>query len=151
LNNTYTLFGTSDIGHSFSEMESGYLPWENMQWYVDHSPLTYAKEIETPLLIIHSENDLRCLMEQAEQLFIALKNSAKTSASCAFPMRITSCHAAGARATAWSALGLFSTGSTSIFEGRPFFARRLYIDSPRGDNSPHLLGATRPCSTCHLI
>ncbi|HEX2277596.1 MAG TPA: S9 family peptidase, partial [Candidatus Tectomicrobia bacterium] len=52
VNNTYTLFGTSDIGHSFSEAQSGYLPWENMQWYVDHSPLTYAKDIATPLLII---------------------------------------------------------------------------------------------------
>ena len=43
VNNTYTLFGTSDIGHSFSEAQSGYLPWENMQWYIEHSPLTYAR------------------------------------------------------------------------------------------------------------
>jgi dipeptidyl aminopeptidase/acylaminoacyl peptidase len=85
VNNTYTLFGTSDIGHSFSEMESGYLPWENMQWYIDHSPLTYAKDIETPLLIIHSENDLRCLMEQAEQLFIALKKQRKDVRFVRFP------------------------------------------------------------------
>jgi dipeptidyl aminopeptidase/acylaminoacyl peptidase len=73
VNNTYTLFGTSDIGHSFSEAQSGYLPWENMAWYIEHSPLTYAKDITTPLLIMHSENDLRCPMEQAEQLFVALK------------------------------------------------------------------------------
>ncbi len=85
VNNTYTLFGTSDIGHSFSEMESGYLPWENMQWYIDHSPLTYAKDIQTPLLIIHSENDLRCLMEQAEQLFIALKRQRKEVRFVRFP------------------------------------------------------------------
>ncbi|WP_089720006.1 S9 family peptidase [Candidatus Entotheonella palauensis] len=85
INNTYTLFGTSDIGHSFSEMESGHLPWDNMQWYIDHSPLTYAKDIETPLLIIHSENDLRCLMEQAEQLFIALKKQRKDVRFVRFP------------------------------------------------------------------
>jgi dipeptidyl aminopeptidase/acylaminoacyl peptidase len=85
VNNTYTLFGTSDIGHSFSEMESGYLPWENMQWYMDHSPLTYAKDMDTPLLIIHSENDLRCLMEQAEQLFIALKKQRKDVRFVRFP------------------------------------------------------------------
>ena len=85
VNNTYTLFGTSDIGHSFSEMESGYLPWENMQWYIEHSPLTYAKDIITPLLIIHSENDLRCLMEQAEQLFIALKKQRKDVRFVRFP------------------------------------------------------------------
>jgi dipeptidyl aminopeptidase/acylaminoacyl peptidase len=85
VNNTYTLFGTSDIGHSFSEAESGYLPWENMQWYIDHSPLTYAKDIATPLLIMHSETDLRCPMEQAEQLFVALKKQRKEVVFVRFP------------------------------------------------------------------
>jgi dipeptidyl aminopeptidase/acylaminoacyl peptidase len=85
VNNTYTLFGTSDIGHSFSEAQSGYLPWENMQWYVDHSPLTYAMDIATPLLIIHSESDLRCPMEQAEQLFVALKKQRKEVVLVRFP------------------------------------------------------------------
>ncbi len=73
VNNTFTLFGTSDIGHSFAEAQSGHLPWENLQWYIDHSPITYVERITTPLLIIHSEDDLRCRMEQAEQLFVALK------------------------------------------------------------------------------
>jgi dipeptidyl aminopeptidase/acylaminoacyl peptidase len=56
-----------------------------MQWYVDHSPLTYAKEIHTPLLIIHSEDDLRCQIEQAEQLFIALKKQRKEVQFVRFP------------------------------------------------------------------
>jgi len=85
VNNTYTLFGTSDIGHSFSEAQSGYLPWENMQWYIDHSPLTYARDIATPLLIMHSESDLRCPMEQAEQLFVALKKQRKPVVFVRFP------------------------------------------------------------------
>ena len=37
------------------------------------SPWTYAKQIETPLLILHSEQDLRCNIEQAEQLFTTLR------------------------------------------------------------------------------
>jgi dipeptidyl aminopeptidase/acylaminoacyl peptidase len=85
VNNTYTLFGTSDIGHSFSEAQSGYLPWDNMQWYIDHSPLTYAKDISTPLLIMHSESDLRCPIEQAEQLFVALKKQRKPVVFVRFP------------------------------------------------------------------
>ncbi|MGE0544815.1 MAG: prolyl oligopeptidase family serine peptidase [Dehalococcoidia bacterium] len=72
VNNTYTLFGTSDIGSFFSETHAGALPWEDMQWYIDRSPLTYARNITTPLLIMHAENDLRCPMEQAEQLFTVL-------------------------------------------------------------------------------
>ena len=34
---------------------------------------TYAEKITTPLLILHSENDLRCPIEQAEHLFTILR------------------------------------------------------------------------------
>jgi len=37
------------------------------------SPIKYVQNIKVPLLIIHSEQDLRCPIEQAEQLFAALK------------------------------------------------------------------------------
>lgn len=73
VNSVSTLFGTSDIGVSFLETQSGALPWENLQWYSEHSPLTYAQHITTPLLILHAEDDLRCPIEQAEQLFAVLK------------------------------------------------------------------------------
>jgi dipeptidyl aminopeptidase/acylaminoacyl peptidase len=85
VNNIYTLFGTSDIGHTFSEAESGYLPWDNLQWYIERSPLTYAEDITTPLLILHAENDLRCAIEQAEQLFVALKKQGKDVLFVRFP------------------------------------------------------------------
>jgi dipeptidyl aminopeptidase/acylaminoacyl peptidase len=85
VNNVYTLFGTSDIGASFLEAQSGALPWDNMQWYIDHSPLTYAKNITTPLLIMHAEDDLRCVIEQAEQLFAALKRLRKEVLFVRFP------------------------------------------------------------------
>jgi dipeptidyl aminopeptidase/acylaminoacyl peptidase len=85
VNNPYTLFGTSDIGHLFSEAESGALPWEKMQWYIDHAPLTYTPNITTPLLILHAEDDLRCLMEQAEQLYTALKKQRKEVMLVRFP------------------------------------------------------------------
>jgi dipeptidyl aminopeptidase/acylaminoacyl peptidase len=85
VNNVYSLFGTSDIGHAFGEAESGYLPWDNLQWYLERSPLTYAQHITTPLLILHAEDDLRCLMEQAEQLFVALKKQRKEVVFVRFP------------------------------------------------------------------
>ncbi len=85
VNNVHTLFGTSDIGHSFSEAQSGYLPWENPAWYVEHSPITYVKEIATPLLIIHSEDDLRCPISEGEQLFVALKKQRKEVRFIRFP------------------------------------------------------------------
>ena len=85
VNNVHTLFGTSDIGHSFAEAQSGYLPWDNLEWYLERSPLTYAGDITTPLLILHAENDLRCPIEQAEQLFVALKKQRKEVRFVRFP------------------------------------------------------------------
>jgi dipeptidyl aminopeptidase/acylaminoacyl peptidase len=86
VNDYDSMFGTSDIGHYFQEWESGgRTPWDHPDWYRGRSPLTYAKNITTPLLIIHSEDDLRCPMEQAEQLFTALKKFRKEVVFVRFP------------------------------------------------------------------
>lgn len=46
-----TMFGTSDIGHWFNLVEGGGdLPWDNPARWVERSPITYAKDIHTPLL-----------------------------------------------------------------------------------------------------
>jgi dipeptidyl aminopeptidase/acylaminoacyl peptidase len=37
------------------------------------SPLHHVKNVNTPLLIIHSDEDHRCPISQAEELFTALK------------------------------------------------------------------------------
>jgi dipeptidyl aminopeptidase/acylaminoacyl peptidase len=85
VNNVYTLFGTSDIGSTFSETQAGVQPWEDMDWFVRHSPLTYANSMHTPLLILHSENDLRCPIEQAEELFVVLKKLRREVLFVRFP------------------------------------------------------------------
>jgi len=66
------LFGCSDIGFSVRHVFGAY-PWEDHAGYRRQSPLTYAPAIRTPLLIIHSEGDLRCSIGQAETLFVTLK------------------------------------------------------------------------------
>jgi len=86
VNCQYTMFGTSDIGASFNVVElGGPMPWEDMARYIERSPLTYAKDIVTPLLIIHSEDDLRCPIEQGEQLFVALKKLRREVRFVRFP------------------------------------------------------------------
>jgi dipeptidyl aminopeptidase/acylaminoacyl peptidase len=86
LNTHVSMVGTSDIGHCFVDAHSGRPPvWEEPTWYVERSPLTYARQIQTPLLIIHSEDDLRCPMEQAEQLFVALRRQQKEVVLVRFP------------------------------------------------------------------
>ncbi|MCP4567039.1 MAG: S9 family peptidase [FCB group bacterium] len=79
-----TFNGTSDVGFDLKREFAGF-PWANPETYEKCSPLTYVKNIKTPLLIIHSEQDLRCSIEQAEQLFVTLKLMKKTVEFVRFP------------------------------------------------------------------
>ena len=45
----------------------------NWKKHMAHSPLTFVKNVKTPTMIIHSEQDLRVPMSEAEQWFVALK------------------------------------------------------------------------------
>jgi dipeptidyl aminopeptidase/acylaminoacyl peptidase len=49
------------------------------------SPLAYAGNITTPLLIIHSDGDLRCPAGQGEELFAALRLQRKTVEYVRYP------------------------------------------------------------------
>lgn len=66
-------FGSCDFGWTFADDELETVPWEDLDRFMQRSPIRWVKHIRTPLLIIHSEQDLRCNIEQAEQLFTALK------------------------------------------------------------------------------
>lgn len=79
-----SFFGSSDVGYEFHHEFEGH-PWENRSGYRRQSPLTYAENIHTPLLIIHSENDMRCNIEQAENLFATLKVLGRTTEFIRFP------------------------------------------------------------------
>ena len=70
---------SGDIGGpTFGLYEYGVQPWEDWDLFHRHSPLTYAPEVTTPLLIQHAENDLRCTITQAEELFAVLRSLRKT-------------------------------------------------------------------------
>ena len=61
--------GSSDIGYYFAQAYVG--ADRDSQWRA--SPLAFADRVDVPLLIIHSEQDWRCPVEQAQRLFVALK------------------------------------------------------------------------------
>ncbi|MBN1349255.1 S9 family peptidase [candidate division KSB1 bacterium] len=71
LSNLISFYGTTDI-QNFVEFEFGQ-PWENAERFLRHSPVSYIHEIRTPLLILHSEDDYRVPISQAEELYIGLK------------------------------------------------------------------------------
>ncbi len=49
------------------------------------SPITYVRDLSTPVLIIHSEQDLRCPVEQADTLWVALRRLGKEVEHWRFP------------------------------------------------------------------
>ncbi len=69
------LFLTGDIsGGDWAEQEFKATPWTDPAYFREISPLSYAHQIRTPLLIQHSERDLRTTIGQAEALFTVLRS-----------------------------------------------------------------------------
>ncbi|CAN5652198.1 S9 family peptidase [soil metagenome] len=61
-------------GPNFGKYEYGANPWEDPELYRAHSPISYASDIHTPLLIQHAEKDLRTPITQGEELFTILRS-----------------------------------------------------------------------------
>jgi len=70
VNNLVSLEYNSDIAGMFSS-EVGVRFVDDPDEFMRMSPITYVKNLDTPLLIVHSEDDLRCPSDQATQLFVA--------------------------------------------------------------------------------
>ncbi len=85
VSNLLSFFGTSDIGFTFVEMQFETEPWDDVGKLLHYSPISYVKNMVTPLLILHSEEDYRCPIEQGEQLFIALKKLGRETEFVRFP------------------------------------------------------------------
>ena len=79
------MYGTSDIGVSFGEVQWGGTPVEDLRKLVDRSPITYAAEVEAPVLLLHGESDARCPIAQSEAYFVQLKRLGKTVEMVRFP------------------------------------------------------------------
>jgi dipeptidyl aminopeptidase/acylaminoacyl peptidase len=84
VNNLISMFGSSDLFWVFERQFGGPM-WDNVEAYLEKSPSTYAKDIETPVLVLHSENDLRCNIEQGEHLFTLLRLLGKDVEMVRFP------------------------------------------------------------------
>ncbi|MFZ5848743.1 MAG: prolyl oligopeptidase family serine peptidase [Actinomycetota bacterium] len=71
-NNLLSLEWASDAAGAFRTW-FGVSHLDDPEAYLRHSPVSYVRDIDTPLLIMHAEGDLRCPVEQADQLFVALR------------------------------------------------------------------------------
>jgi acylaminoacyl-peptidase len=83
--NLYSDWGTGDISWRDHSETRGKDPWDDPNWFMEKSPISYIKNIKTPLLLIHSEEDYRCAIEQSEQLFLGLKKLKRIAEFVRFP------------------------------------------------------------------
>lgn len=83
--NRFSQFGTSDAAYMNGQFEFDGDPWDNPEAYLSRSPIMYVRNVETPLLLIHSEGDLRCPISQADEMFVALKKLRKPVVMVRFP------------------------------------------------------------------
>lgn len=77
--------GTSDIGTVFDGFYLGVDVEDRMAALWAASPLRHADRITTPTMVLHSEGDWRCPIEQGEQLFAVLKGNGVESEMVRFP------------------------------------------------------------------
>jgi dipeptidyl aminopeptidase/acylaminoacyl peptidase len=82
--NLLTEHSTSDA-HELIEIEFSGYPWELYEELWDHSPLAHAHKINTPLLLLHSEQDYRVPISEAEQLFSILRRQKKVVELVRYP------------------------------------------------------------------
>ncbi len=74
VSNFVSMWGSSDLNWIFQQVLDNKPPWEDLERYWKHSPISYIGNVSTPTLLIHSEHDHRCPIEQGEQVFVALKS-----------------------------------------------------------------------------
>jgi dipeptidyl aminopeptidase/acylaminoacyl peptidase len=84
VNHLVSAFGSSDVFWIFERQFGGPM-WEHLDDWLRMSPATYARDIETPVLVVHSEDDLRCNVEQGEHLFTLLRLLGKEVEMLRFP------------------------------------------------------------------
>ena len=81
----YGMYGTSDIGVSFGERQWGGTLMDSAPELLERSPITYASQVNTPVLLLHGEADLRCPIAQSEEYFLALRRLGKEVEFVRFP------------------------------------------------------------------
>ncbi|WP_288985465.1 S9 family peptidase [uncultured Pseudoalteromonas sp.] len=75
--NQLSKFGTTDISNEMNLVHARSYPWDKWQWYLERSPIYWASQSETPLLIMHGKDDPRVHPAQSMELYRYMKVQGK--------------------------------------------------------------------------
>jgi len=76
--------GTTDIAREMNLVHARKWPWNEWDWFRERSPLYYAKQSRTPILILHGKEDPRVHPSQSMELYRYLKVIGKTPVRLVF-------------------------------------------------------------------
>ncbi|KZN35199.1 peptidase S9 [Pseudoalteromonas luteoviolacea S2607] len=75
--NQLSKFGTTDISNEMFLVHARSYPWQKWQWYLERSPIYWAGQSKTPLLIMHGKDDPRVHPAQSMELYRYMKVQGK--------------------------------------------------------------------------
>ena len=82
----------TDFSNSYvPQWELNYLDefyWDNLDIYLKHSPSTYVKNINTPVLIFHGQNDPNTVLSNSREMYTALQFLGKTAEFVTYPREV---------------------------------------------------------------
>lgn len=71
-------FGTTDIPQEMYLVHARVWPWEDPKFYYERSPVAYATQAKTPLLILGGKDDTRVHPSQSISMYRFIKTATKT-------------------------------------------------------------------------
>ena len=85
VSNFISEWGSSDINWTFEHEVQAEPPYKEFKKWWELSPIAHIGNAKTPTLVIHNEGDLRCPIEQSEQVFVSLKRLGVETEFVRFP------------------------------------------------------------------
>lgn len=73
ISNQISKFGTTDIPYEMYNVHARAWPWDNWQKMLEVSPIYHVDTANTPLLIMHGEDDTRVSPSQSYELYRSIK------------------------------------------------------------------------------
>jgi dipeptidyl aminopeptidase/acylaminoacyl peptidase len=82
--NLWSFTGTADIPGFLPDYFGGE-PWDRIEAFQKHSPITYVRNVSTPTLIVHGEADDRVPLSQGYEFYHALQRQGVTTKMVVYP------------------------------------------------------------------
>lgn len=71
--NMISMYAQTDLPGFYSKTYFGFPPWENFDFYIEHSSFYRVKDAKTPILIQYGERDARVPLPQGLEFYRAMK------------------------------------------------------------------------------